>query len=61
MRKIVIFLGLLISVLLLCQMSHAELLVADDFKGKLKDKYWKGQKEFLGYQKRASGDPSRCR
>ena len=45
MRKIAILVALLISVLFLYQMSHAELLVADDFKGKLKDKYWKGQKE----------------
>ena len=45
MRKIVILCVLIISALLLCQMSYAELLVADDFKGKLKDKYWKGQKE----------------
>lgn len=45
MRKIVILCVLIISVLLLCQMSHAKLLVQDDFKGKLKDKYWIGQKE----------------
>lgn len=45
MRKIAILVGLLILVLFLYQISHAELLVADDFKGKLKDKYWKGQKE----------------
>ncbi len=45
MRKIAILVCLLISVLFLYQMSYAELLVADDFKGKLKDKYWKGQKE----------------
>ena len=45
MRKIAIFFYLIMSVLLLCQVSNAELLVADDFKGKLKDKYWKGQKE----------------
>lgn len=45
MRKIAILVCLLISVLFLYQVSYAELLVADDFKGKLKDKYWKGQKE----------------
>ena len=45
MRKIAILVALLISVLFLYQMSHAELLVADDFEGKLKNKYWKGQDE----------------
>ena len=45
MRKIVILCVLIISALLLCQMSHAALLVEDDFKGKLKGKYWIGQKE----------------
>ena len=48
MRKIVIFFYLIMSVLLLCQVSNAELLVADDFKGKLKDKYWKGTEGILG-------------
>lgn len=45
MRKVAILCGLIICALLLCQISYAKLLVADDFKGKLKDKYWKGQKE----------------
>ncbi len=45
-QKRVISLVLLVSILLLCEMSTAELLVADDFKGgKLNDKYWKGQEE----------------
>ncbi len=45
MRKIVILSCLLASVMLLCQTSGAELLVADEFKGKLNNKYWKGQDE----------------
>lgn len=45
MRKIVMLSCLLASVLFLCQMSGAELLVADEFKGKLNNKYWKGQDE----------------
>lgn len=43
MRKIVMLFCLLASVLFLCQTSGAELLVADEFKGKLNNKYWKGQ------------------
>ena len=46
MRKIAILCYLIMSVLLLCQVSDAKLLVADDFKGgKLNNKYWKGQDE----------------
>lgn len=45
MRKIVMLSCLLASVLFLCQTSGAELLVADEFKGKLNNKYWKGQDE----------------
>ena len=43
MRKIALLVGLLISVLFFYQRSPAELLVSDDFKGRLKDQYWKGQ------------------
>lgn len=43
MRKIVILSCLLASVLLLCQTSGAKLLVADEFNGRLNNKYWKGQ------------------
>lgn len=45
MRKMVILFYLIMSILLLCQVSEAELLVADDFKSKLNNKYWKGQDE----------------
>ena len=46
MRKIAILCYLIMSILLLCQVSDAKLLVADDFKGgKLNNKYWKGQDE----------------
>ena len=45
MRKIVMLFCLLASVLFLCQTSGAELLVADEFKGKLNNKYWKGQEK----------------
>ena len=43
MRKIVILSCLLASVLFLCQTSGAKLLVADEFNGRLNNKYWKGQ------------------
>ncbi len=45
MRKIAIFFCLIMSILFFCRVSDAALLVADDFKGKLKDNYWKGQDE----------------
>ena len=45
MQKITILFCLIMSILFLCHVSDAELLVADDFTGKLKNKYWKGQDE----------------
>ena len=43
MRKVAILFSLIASVLFLCHISDAKLLVADDFSGKLNKKYWKGQ------------------
>ena len=45
MLKTAIFAYLVVALLLLLQNGGAELLVADDFEGKLKDKYWKGRAE----------------
>ena len=45
MLKTAIFAYLVIALLLLLQNGDAKLLVADDFEGKLKDKYWKGRAE----------------
>ena len=45
MRKIVILFYLVMAMLFLCHASDAKLLVADDFTGKLKNNYWKGQDE----------------
>ena len=45
MLKVIICVCLAIALLLLPQIGGAELLVADDFEGKLKNKYWKGQDE----------------
>ncbi len=45
MLKATILFYLALCFLLVSQVGDAKLLVADDFEGKLKDKYWKGQDE----------------
>lgn len=45
MLKTTILFSLAICFLLVSQVGHAKLLVADDFEGKLKDEYWKGRDE----------------
>lgn len=45
MLKAAILFSLTICLLLVSQVGNAKLLVADDFEGKIKDKYWDGQDE----------------